>query len=135
MRHVAVFAAIISIVLLAIVLLAGAYATLALGFGSILRRVVSLDVFQGTIVGLIAVGASGVIVLRLVRKVYSGITEQSSDEDNQDESDGDDDDESELEQDYKSPSAFREVIAIVDATSHGRRNVGSRKRNRRKPRH
>ena len=136
MKHVLVFAAIVAVMVLAIVLLAGGYAGLALGFGWAMKPMFSLDLFQGTIVGLIVVGTSGIIVLRLVREIFYSMASSSPDAEQVGESEDDEeDDETDMVPDHKTPSAFREVVAIVDATGYGRDRPGASRRNRRKRKH
>lgn len=64
--------------LVTILVLAGGLVGLGLGFGWLLSRALPFDLFQGTLVGLVAVGLSGVAVWRFAAATFSYLAARAS---------------------------------------------------------
>ncbi|MGI5860596.1 MAG: hypothetical protein ACOX6T_00900 [Myxococcales bacterium] len=64
--------------LISVLVLAGGLVGLGLGFGWMLSRALPFDLFQGTLIGLVAVGLSGVAVWRFAAATFSYLAARTS---------------------------------------------------------
>jgi hypothetical protein len=128
MKYVLTTLGVVGVIVLVVALLASGSLALALGLGWVLKHLFSFDLFHGTVLGLIAVVAGEMIVVRVMHPLESTQTfDEVEDEDV--------DDETDAPPAHLPKSVMRDVIAIVDGEGLGRGGGARGHRNRRKSRH
>jgi hypothetical protein len=127
MRYVLTTLGVVGVIVLVIALLASGSLGLALGLGWVMKHLFSFDLFHGTVLGLIAVVAGEMIVVKVMRPLESSPAFEEVEEE--------DDDEVDEPPVHLPKSVMRDVIAIVDGDGLERGGGGRGRRTRRKGRH
>jgi hypothetical protein len=125
MRCVLTTLGVIGVIVLVIALLASGSLGLALGLGWVMKHLFSFDLFHGTVLGLIAVVAGEMIVVKVMRPLESSPAFEEVEEE---------DDDVDEPPAHLPKSVMRDMIAIVDGERSGRGGGGRGRRTRGKGR-
>jgi len=130
------------VILVAVVVVASGYLGAALGIGWIVRRLLSVDLFQGTLLALVALGGAVAMVLRIGNALvaYDDRTraqpeEQDDDVEAYDDDTDDDADDAAERLPSSRDEAVRGVVAFVDTGRLRNQSAGRGKSRKSRRRH